>query len=510
MSVWYCGSTNWTAVTAWAAETAYSVGDLRRQLAAPTVGSERVFRCTTAGTSLAAEPSWTLTKGATTTEVDGPVWTEVTGNTAYGWTAAHARLANALAWMAAGDTVYVSDNHAETQATAMVLTSLGTGAAPCLILCVDDAATPPTALAITGTLTTTEASGIDFAGFAYCYGLAFYCGTGTTACHMRWATQAPWGWRLDSCNLYLNITSANLSLIYVGVTASGANQLLEWVNTSVRFANAVQYIRIACQLRWWNSSGIGVGGTVPTTLFQVPVAPIDAKVVVSGVDLTALHNSGHNLVTASGAFPSSFTFRNCKLAAGVNITTGAIAGPDGCEVNIINCDSGDTNYNYQKTRFQGSVYDETTIVRTGGASDGTTPISRKMVTGTGSQFFSPLESDPCIVWNETTGSAITATVEVVTDNVTLTDAEAWIEVEYLGTSGFPLSLVTSDRAADVMATPANQTASTVTWTTTGLATPVKQKLSIAFTPQEKGPVRVRVMLAKASTTMYFCPKVDIT
>src|SRR5712692_8270405 len=154
MANWYVGSTKWTAVTQWAALTSYSVGDLRRQLATPTVGNERVFRCTTAGISGAAEPTWTLTVGSTTTDAT-VVWTEVTGNNTYAWTAPHARLANAFAsgWGAAGDDFYVSNNHAETQSTAMTLTSPGTAASPCRVICVaDTGSTPPVSadLATTG------------------------------------------------------------------------------------------------------------------------------------------------------------------------------------------------------------------------------------------------------------------------------------------------------------------------------------------------------------------------
>ena len=115
------------------------------------------------------------------------------------------------------------------------------------------------------------------------------------------------------------------------------------------------------------------------------------------------------------------------------------------------------------------------------------------------------------VWNGPVGSAQTATVEIITDNVTLTDAEAWLEVEYLGTSGFPLGLFANDRVADpIFGTPANQATSTVDWTTTGLATPIKQKLGVAFTAQEKGLVRARVVVAKASTTVYYDPLITLS
>ena len=113
MALWYCNygdgsTTGYYAVAQWAATHTYSVGAIVRQLATPAVGSERCFRCTTAGTSLGAEPAWVTTNGSTTTEAGGPVWTEVTGNSTYNWSAPHARLANAVAggWPAAGDTIY--------------------------------------------------------------------------------------------------------------------------------------------------------------------------------------------------------------------------------------------------------------------------------------------------------------------------------------------------------------------------------------------------------------------
>ncbi len=99
-NVQYCGSTKWTAVAAWAATTAYTAGNLVRQLATPTVGFERVFLCISPGTSGGSEPLWSTPATAPaygSAWNDGTVqWVEVTGRSAYGWFAPHARLANAL------------------------------------------------------------------------------------------------------------------------------------------------------------------------------------------------------------------------------------------------------------------------------------------------------------------------------------------------------------------------------------------------------------------------------
>ena len=62
------------AVSAWAASTAFSVGDIRRATAEQPSGL--FFRCSTAGTSASSEPGWPNTVGDTVT--DGTcVWTSI-------------------------------------------------------------------------------------------------------------------------------------------------------------------------------------------------------------------------------------------------------------------------------------------------------------------------------------------------------------------------------------------------------------------------------------------------
>lgn len=418
------------------------------------------------------------------------------------WANAKATLAGAFAVMAAGERVWVSQAHAETAAAMYTLTSPGTAASPCQILCGNDAAEPPTALATTATITSTNNNAgrsFLFAGFAYSYGVQ-YLVSGGSAGAIRFQSASPWWWRIEAGKLGTRGT------LVAGLNATTADdQLLELINTTIDFIIATAGIEVRCPFRWTATASAIAGATLPTTLFLTPSTGNAGYATIFGVDLSAL-GSGKNLVDAGQANFGDYLFQNCKLGSSVAIVTGTVAGQGATTVEVVNCDSADTNYRYAKHVYQGSITQETTIVRTGGASDGTTAFSRKMVSGANAKFYSPLEGPWVYFWNETIG-AVTVSFETVTDNVTLTDAEAWVEVEHLGTSGFPLSLIEQDRAADILATPANQTTSSETWTTTGLTTPVKQTLSESVTPAEIGWIRARVILAKASTTVYVCPKI---
>jgi hypothetical protein len=87
-TVWYVNygdgaTTGYFALTKWAANTAYTVGQVRRQNATPTVLNERCFVCVVAGTSNAVtEPTWVITRGGKTTEAGGVVWMECSGKAA--------------------------------------------------------------------------------------------------------------------------------------------------------------------------------------------------------------------------------------------------------------------------------------------------------------------------------------------------------------------------------------------------------------------------------------------
>ena len=423
------------------------------------------------------------------------------------WANAFTTLQASLTAKAAGDTHYVAHDHAETTASAQTITLKGNSASPDRILCVNRAGSvPPVAADLTtgASITTTGTSGLTISNSGYWEGITFNCGTGAGTVGLSLGNSGHTG-RYRHCAFNIVGTSVS-SRINIG--GSGSNPIrVEWVDCSVSFGATSQGISSpgSGSFFWRNRTGVAAitGATIPTTLLiwtGQNVSPL-----LSGLDLSAL-GSGKALATPGGG---RTIFVNCKLGASVTIANAASSVAI-ASVDLIGCHSTGIVRRDERYDYKGTLTTETTIVRTGGASDGITAFSHKIVTTANAEREFPFESFEGTIWNDAIGSSKTLTVHCVTDNVTLTNAEAWLEVDYLGDPSFPISYVETDEAATILTTPASQATSTETWTTTGLTTPVYQKLEVSFTPEMEGPIRWRVKVAKVSTTVYVCPKAELT
>jgi hypothetical protein len=117
------------------------------------------------------------------------------------WALADATLVAGATAGGAGSRVFVSDNHAESQASAMSIVMAGTLASPQLIICADDAAEPPTAVANTATVTTTGANAISIGGVGFVHGITFNVGTGGTAANLNFLNATNGGFQcFTDCN----------------------------------------------------------------------------------------------------------------------------------------------------------------------------------------------------------------------------------------------------------------------------------------------------------------------
>ncbi len=508
MANFYVSSVAYTAVAQWAVATAYSVGDIVRQLAAPTVNSERCFRCTTAGTSGGSEPAWTLTNGATTTD-NSVTWTECTGLEAHQhlggsgtWRAPAARI-NCLSSVSGGKNVlgstdhqvFLSSDHAETQATAL---TIGTGFVNRIkVISADRTGSIPPAQAdyLPGAaVSTTGASAITISPpWTEFRGITFTAGSGATAANLNLGTSGVLAF--FDCTLALGTTS---------VAASVSVSSTTWVrlfNTTISFGGTTRTSGIIWGnhgvLEWFDTPS-AISGNSPTTLFNMS-SNFSKILMCAGLDLSGFSGTTLALGNANGQIIEA-RFRNCRLGT----TT---VSPNGLafRVEFVNCATDGANYQRSRFDWMGDVTTSSSTYRSGGATDGTTPISRTMINVSDTDNAHPTELH-LWQWNDTVGSPLTATVEI-SGSVALKDDEIWLEIEYLGNASYPISSLVDDRA-DILGTAANQDSSSATWISGGA---VNQKLvSPSFTPQMKGLVHGVVKLTKFSATVSVCPKMAIS
>jgi hypothetical protein len=432
------------------------------------------------------------------------------------WTNAFTTIAAAGTASAAGDDIWVAHDHAENTGSAVSPVFAGTAAAPNRIICVNRAGSvPPVAadLATTATVTVSGASAsLTMAGFFYCYGISFIPGSGqTTTCSLLLGTTgANYTQTYDSCVFKLASTGTGSVIQPSQSTQSG---VITWINCAVQFAATGQVISPrACTLFWRNAASAVTGATIPTNLFFNTTATGECMITLDGVDLSAL-GSGKmifNVSTSGGNGAHYGRITNCKLGASVTIAP-TPTGSGEATIDVINCDSGATNYRSERYRYQATLTTETTIVQTSpaGASDGTTPISWKVATTANNKRVRPFECFEIVQWVDTMGWSKTATVQVITDNVVLTSADLWVEAQYLGSGSFPQGSFVSSAPATILTAGSSLTTSTSTWTTTGMTTPKPQQASVSFTPGMKGYVRFVVRVAKASATVYVDPLIVI-
>lgn len=578
MSSRFIGSVKYAAVAAWAATTAYTVGQIVRQLATPSVGNERCFVCIAAGTSGGSEPSWGLTKGAKTTD-NTATWQEITGlpsmnayktgadfwaaytslavslgqivkdatgtnyficttagtasgsepswNTTAGatttdntvtWTclglcsafttsfgAPHARLNNAFAsgFSAAGDDFYVSDTHSATQTANLTMVCPGTPAAPSRIMCITAASAASPVLSTGGQEKVTSTSQWRMGGCFYMYGLTLDNG----ASFVNWsgANSQVNQMVFDNCAIkQSNAAGANgLTMFFPGFASSTPiGSYAEFVNCAFTFAATVNTVGAYFGRVKIRNCTFAASGTVPTALFAANAGGI---LEVRDCDLSNINTA---LATLSSLNGGRIDIQNCKLHASVSATTGTSGGAACNNVNVDNCDSSGTNYKFNRSGYNGTITPDITNIRTsvGGFTDGYTPQSVKVVTSANNSFMFPLELPEMPDWNDNSGSSKTATVEIASD-VTLTDADIWMTVEYLGDASSPKGSIVSSRMSSIIGIPTNLASSSETW---GGSTTTKQKMSVTFTPQQKGLIKTRVFVAKKSLTVYVDPVATIS
>lgn len=425
------------------------------------------------------------------------------------WANAYTTLAAAFAAKAAGDNFWLAQDHAETQASQITLTPPGTNASPNTVICVNKAGTvPPVSadLATTATITTTSANAILMmaSGNCYWYGITFNSGSGAvnTSLYIGGNTNNNAVAVFKNCAFKKLGTTGNGGAILIGGATSGGHRYT-FDNCTFTLSSASDSIRLkSCNFLWKNTA-TPLAGTAPTILFDSNGA-LGGQAIIEGVDFSAYSGT---LVGAADTSNKFYHFKDCKLHASVTINAVPTTNTHP-ETMITRCDSSSAYYRAEKSTYTGKQTIETTIVRTGGASDGVTPIAWKIVTTANPEWMTPFECPPIAIWNSDVTGNLTVTVcGIWGGGAVPNNDDIWMDIEYMGTSGNPLGAFTTTGKADILAAATAVDADTSTW---GGST-TKFKLTKTFTaPAQVGMIYVYIKIADISATYYIDPLITLS
>lgn len=509
MADWYVSSAAYAAIPVWAASTAYTVGQIRRPTTL-SINGAFAFRCTVAGTSAATEPTWTTNDNSTRT--DGTAtWTNVSGQSAYGWSAAAGTLFSLAGASGVGtnrnligDRVFISSDHSETNTTvtATYRTNSGTSAFGVVQhISVNRAGSvPPVAadvLAGAAIINNNSVLTLDAYAEAYWQGVSF-SSVGNIQFNTSTGTKA-----MTFKNCTFNITGGNASSRYT--TGNASKIILD--NTTCQFSNVGQYITAASSLDWlWlNTAAPIAGATIPSSLFASSVNAAALVATCRGADFSAITGTILNSATAGWA---KILLDSCKIASGATRYGVTSVTNPGDEIELVNCFDG-TNALNERHAPAGAITTDRNTTMTGGAQDDIGAYSLKMVSSARSDKLTmPLDCFWIDVGNTATGASKIATVEIVS-SASLNNDEISLLLEYMGTSGSSMASFVSSLPATPLTAAAALASSSVSWNSPP-TTPQKQKLAVTFTPQRAGRVRGLVRLGKPSTTVWVNPQITIT
>lgn len=444
---------------------------------------------------------------------DVALWSGATGaGNGTSWADAYTTLAAVIAAQGSNPTrVFVASDHVEL--TGAVITFQAIYMSVYQIISVDRASGfPPTVEQAGARIGSTNATNLTISNGFYSKGVFWTAGEGSTATrNLVFDCSAGYhAVRIVGGGIELRNTGSS-SRIVLGTTSLYRNTRFMLEGAEVRFGNAGQGATL-------NGTSVSVkdgalaGSAITEFIRTIGIAAVDVD--VSGFDMSA-GSASMNMLVANMNGIGQIKFDSCKMPAGW--TGGIVSGntlSQGClRALMINCDSADTNYRLITAGRGGGLRTDTAVYRSGGASDGTTPISWLISTSAGSILIYPLvifDTPSVTRWNDTVDAAVTISMHVLTDGVTLKDDEAWLEVTYLDDAGFPLGAVLGDERPSQLSPSSDQESSAATWTSPGIAAPVKQKLSVTFTPRKRGYIQARVRVARPSSVIYVCPEPELS
>src|SRR5581483_5398960 len=298
-------SARWSAVAAWAASTSYAAGALVRQNTTPSVGNERAFVAIVGGISGGSEPSWTVTRGAKTTD-NTVTWQECTGQSAVNGDAV-----NTPNWTAVKNTAvslgHIIKDNAGTK--FFICSTAGTAG---------NGSEPNWDTGAIGNTTTDNSVTWTYIGTSF---------SNWGAPHARWDNALTTNWGDTGTKHYIGSDHAEMRSNSIGITARGTNEAPLDV-LCVDYAGSVPPVsadlRTTATITVTGQGGISIGGA-----FRICYGITFVSGTTLGFDLTLSSDNRHKyyenctfVLTSSSSGPSfsfgdtadaCYELKNCKF-----------------------------------------------------------------------------------------------------------------------------------------------------------------------------------------------------
>ena len=233
-------------------------------------------------------------------------------------------------------------------------------------------------------------------------------------------------------------------------------------------------------------------------------------VQLSGADCSGFTNTD-TMPIVSGSFQGLFTASNIKTKTNPVIFN---ADPVNLHTNIMltNCGPTDAPATIYHRAYEGNIASSSMVYRNGGATVEGDPTSWLVTTPDkaieGRPYYSPWMYGTAEVGSKT------AVVHITNDTAAFTDAEVWLEVEYLREADDPRFFYASDHRTITTPPQPQDTDTNSTWAGADPAFTFKQELRVTVTVGQAGQYRARVAVGvpsiAASRYFFVDPKVEVT
>jgi hypothetical protein len=452
-----------------------------------------------------AEPTWNTTPGNTTAD-GGTTWRclgAVTSFTA-AFAAPHNNIGNTsvAGWFANGDTCLVGHQHNVIYINSSYnINETGSDSARNKYLCVSNTVADPTTTTSGAKESVTISGSITIqGGFADFVGIGWYTGLYDST-HINISTPVDYH-SVTFTNCIFN-PQDNGGNPYVSIGPAGSyndGAYIKFKNCWFRFGKTSAYMVLAKGIFIFEDCNFADTGTAPSNLFYGSAGCTTNTRIIGG-DASNISGSLFSPGTGAG---HTMTIENLKLNASVSPVTGAFGSLNQGSFIMSQSDSTTGTYRKYYADYNGTIQTETTIVHTGGATDGTTPISWNVASSANATFRTPLQIGEFRFWNDVVGSSQTVTMELTT-NTALNTADLGLSIDYLNSASFPTTAKVTSLPASTFDSTSALTTSSEVWG--GTAQTYKYKIAVSYTPLMKGFVKGNLYLSKASSgAIYIDPK----